>query len=76
MYAEPGAPHNKAHFHVYYQNITAVYSINPVELLGGDLPLRSKRLVEAWAELHAGELAENWEWLQAGRMPYKIAPLQ
>ena len=76
MYAEPGAPHNKAHFHVYYQNNAAVYSIEPIELMSGDLPVRSKRLVESWAELHAGELAANWELLQAGRMPYKIAPLQ
>ena len=76
MYAEPGAPHNTPHFHVYYQNFAAAYSIDPIELISGDLPIRYKRLVEAWVELHTGELAENWQLLQAGRVPYKIAPLR
>lgn len=76
MFAEAGVPHNQPHFHVYYQNFAAVYCIEPIELISGDLPVRSKRLVEAWAELHSGELLENWELLQSGRLPYKIAPLR
>ena len=32
--------------------------------------------VEAWAELHQDELLANWERLQAGRAPNKIAPLK
>ena len=76
MYAEPGAPHHRPHFHAYYQNHTAVYSIDPVEMLSGTLPRRQQRLVEAWVELHRGELLENWERLQAGQLPYKIAPLR
>ena len=76
MFAEPGAPHNRPHFHVYYQNYVAVYSIHPIELLSGNLPLRQKRFLEAWAEMHQGELADNWERLQSGQLPYKIAPLR
>ncbi len=76
MYAEPGAPHHQPHFHVYYQNYAAVYSIESIELLSGELPRRQRRLVEAWAELHQNELLENWKRLQAGLFPYKIAPLQ
>jgi len=76
MFAEPGAPHDRAHFHFYYQNAAAVYSIEPIELLGGSLPLKQMRLLEAWAELHQGELAENWERLQSGRLPFAIAPLR
>ncbi|GIV81295.1 MAG: hypothetical protein KatS3mg051_0649 [Anaerolineae bacterium] len=76
MYVEPGAPHHRPHFHAYYQNHTAVFGIDPVEMLSGELPSRQRRLVEAWEELHQGELAENWERLQAGQMPYKIAPLR
>jgi len=33
-------------------------------------------LVEAWAELHQGELAADWELLQAGRPPKSVAPLR
>ena len=58
MYAEPGAPHHRPHFHAYYQNQAAVYGIDPVEMISGALPLRQQRFVEAWAELHIGELQE------------------
>ncbi len=76
MFAEPGAPHHISHFHAYYQNYMAVFSIDTVELISGDLPHKERRLVEAWAELHRGELIENWERLQLGQLPYKIAPLR
>lgn len=76
MFAEPGAPHHRTHFHAYYQNHVAIFSIDKVELINGSLPSRERRLVEAWAELHQGELSENWERLQSGQLPYKIAPLR
>jgi len=76
IYAEPGAPHHRPHFHAYYQNAIAVYSIDIIESIGGTLPRRQHRLVEAWAELHQDELLENWERLQAGQFPYKIVPLR
>lgn len=76
MYAELGVPHHHPHFHAYYQNHTAVYSIEPIELIEGALPLRQRRFVEAWAELHAGELEEAWQRLQSGQLPFKIAPLR
>ena len=76
MYAEPGAPHHEAHFHAYYQNQAGVFSIDPIQIIGGELPRRQQRLVEAWAELHRGELAENWQRLQAGSLPLKIVPLR
>lgn len=75
MYAEPGLPHHRPHFHVYYQNDVAIYGIDPIECIGGHLPRRQQRLVEAWAELHQTELLENWHRLSSGQMPYKIAPL-
>jgi hypothetical protein len=76
MYAEPGAPHHRPHFHAYYQNQSAVYIIDPVEMIGGSLSRRQQRLVEAWTELHQGELLENWRRLQSGKLPFKIAPLR
>jgi Domain of unknown function (DUF4160) len=48
----------------------------PVEMIAGDLPRRQRRLVEAWAELHAEELALAWQALQAGQLPQTIDPLQ
>ena len=76
MFAEPDAPHHRPHFHAYYQNQAAVISIDAIEIIGGSLSQREMRLVEAWAELHRGELLENWERLQSGQLPYKIVPLR
>ena len=76
MFSEPGAPHHRPHFHAYYQNHEAVIGIDSIEIIGGSLPLKESRLVEAWAELHQGELLENWQRLQLGRTPYKVAPLR
>lgn len=76
MFAEPGAPHHRPHFHAYYQDSTAVFGIDPVESIGGHLPRAQQRLVEAWAEIHREELATDWQLLQAGRAPLRIAPLR
>jgi hypothetical protein len=75
MYAEATAPHHAPHFHAYYQSDVAIFSITPVDLIAGSLPRRQRRLVEAWAELHAQELALAWQRLHAGQLPDPIDPL-
>lgn len=75
MYAEAGGPHHLPHFHAYYQQEVAIYGLDPIALVAGSLPLRQRRLVEAWAELHQDELMANWDRLQEGRGPRKIEPL-
>jgi hypothetical protein len=76
MYAEVGEPHHAPHFHAYYQDEVAIFTIDPIELLGGQLGIRQRRLVEAWAELHQAELQEDWRRLQTGRKPVPIEPLK
>jgi len=76
MYWEPDAPHNAAHFHAYYQGEGAVFSIDNVELMAGNLPKRQLRLVTAWAELHREELIEDWQLVISGGEPKSINPLQ
>ncbi len=76
MFAEPDAGHHRPHFHAYSQNQAAVISIDTFEVIGGHLGQRQTRLVQAWAEIHRDELLENWERLQSGQMPYRIAPLR
>ena len=75
MYHEFGEPHHRAHFHAYYGEHVAVYTINPVDLIAGSLPQRQHRLVTAWAELHQQELQQDCELLQSGRPPFAIEPL-
>jgi len=76
MYRELGDPHNKPHFHAYYQEHTAVFAINPIEMIAGDIPQRQKRLVEAWVEIHQLELLENWDLLLQGKKSHSIYPLK
>ncbi len=59
-----------------FQDDEAIYSVDPVELLSGELPRRQRRLVEAWAELHQTELLADWQQLQAGQVPQPIDPLK
>ncbi len=75
MYPEIEAKHNTPHFHVYYQGDVAVFGIESVEKLVGDLPKRQSRFVKAWAELHKPELLEGWNALQKGCNPMAIKPL-
>jgi len=76
MFVEMGASHHVPHFHAYYQEDIAVFSLDPIELISGRLPKRQQRLVEAWAELHQAELLADWQRLQAGRSPLPIEPLK
>jgi hypothetical protein len=76
MYHEAGQPHHQPHFHAKYQHHLAVYGIPPVELFSGSLPVRQRRLVEAWAELHREELLRNWNLLISGQLPDSIEPLR
>lgn len=76
MFAEPSTPHHTPHFHAYYQKHAAVFTILPIALVAGSIPQRQQRLVEAWAELHQDELLADWNLLDQGRRPARIAPLQ
>ncbi len=76
MYWEAGERHHVPHFHAHYQDDSAVFSLDPVELIAGSLPRRQRRLVEAWAEIHQLELIEDWATLQSGQSPSPIEPLE
>ena len=37
MYWEANAPHHLPHFHAYYQNEVAVFSLDPIEMQAGSV---------------------------------------
>lgn len=76
MFAEPEARHHVPHFHAHYQGCVAVFGVEPVVLLAGELPRRQQRFVEAWAEMHQDELLADWRRLEQGQKPEPIVPLQ
>jgi hypothetical protein len=75
MYAEERSQHHRPHFHAHYQEHSATFALDPLELLKGSLPGPQRRLVEGWAELHLEELLEDWKRLSSGKGPNKIEPL-
>ena len=76
MFAEHGGKHHIPHFHAIYQEYEAVFTINPVEILSGSMPVKQQRLVEAWAEIHQEELQTAWQSLDGGQRPSSIDPLR
>ncbi len=76
MFSEPSERHHVPHFHAYYGEHVAVFSMSPIALITGFIPQRQQRLVEAWAELHEQELLADWALLEQGRKPSPIMPLQ
>ncbi len=76
MYAEAGEQHHRPHLHAYYHGDVVICAIDAIEIVAGSLPLKQRRLVEAWAELHQDELLENWSRLQDGHPARRIEPLR
>ena len=76
MYREKEVRHHRPHFHAIYADESAVFALDPIEFLAGNIPIRQRRFVEAWAELHHQELLEDWLLLQSGEPFNKIEPLK
>jgi hypothetical protein len=74
MYFSPGE-HNPPHFHAYYNEYKASFSLESLEIIDGELPRKQKRLVLAWAELHIDELKADWNLATNGEPVFKIDPL-
>jgi hypothetical protein len=68
--------HGVAHFHARYGGQIAVFAVQSLELLRGELPGRHERLVRQWAALHRDELMRNWELARAGKPLEAIEPLE
>lgn len=67
--------HNAAHFHAFYAEHEASFSLEG-EVIAGAFPSKQAAFVKAWALLHADELAANWELAMSGEEIFRIAPLR
>lgn len=61
--------HGVSHFHAIYGEFNAVFAIESLEMIEGDLPGRAQRLVKEWAGFYQKELLEMWN-----RQEYKQLP--
>lgn len=52
--------HGVPHFHAVYGDAVGVFEIASLSMIEGDLPLRAKRMVLAWARKYQTELTAMW----------------
>ena len=67
--------HNPPHFHVEYNEFRAMFNIESLVIMEGELPSRVLNLVVEWASIHQKELSQNWNSLRQKGSFDKIKPL-
>lgn len=70
------ADHAPPHFHARYGSKEALFDIQTLSMIHGNLSPRVRALVVEWAAKHQFELMENWKKLQKNKSPKKIKPLE
>ena len=68
--------HHLPHLHVEYQGVEAVVTIPDGELIGGDLPAKKLKLLQAWISIHEDEPMADWALAVKGEPIFKIDPLR
>jgi hypothetical protein len=67
--------HLPPHFHAEYGDFEALFNIETLAVVGGELPARAMGLVIEWAQLHRSELRDAWRRAQNLQPAGKIDPL-
>lgn len=75
MFWKDNDKHKLPHFHAYYAEYEAVFTLDG-EILSGDFPKKQAAFVKAWALLHEEDLNANWKLTLNGEEPYRIEPLR
>lgn len=67
--------HLPSHFHAEYGGVEAVYAIDTLDVLRGQLPRRAHIMVIEWALAHRDELRDNWQKARDQQPLAQIDPL-
>ena len=67
--------HNLPHIHIQYAEYNAIVDFNG-NILEGELPVKQRKLIEAWIVLHQDELYANWQLAKDKQNLFKIDPLK
>jgi hypothetical protein len=73
MYYNDHAP---PHFHAEYGGDEAVFMLDTLQVLHGEVPRRVRALVVEWATLHHDELLANWNLARRAVPLRAIEPLE
>ncbi|MDZ7663926.1 MAG: DUF4160 domain-containing protein [Desulfotignum sp.] len=61
--------HPPPHFHAVYGEHLALFNIDTLEMIEGDLPTRARKLVVEWAEKYQDELQTIWKTQEFKKLP-------
>ena len=75
MYWKDNDKHKLPHFHAYYGENEAVFTLDG-EIISGSFPHKQAAYVKAWALLHEEELLANWQLAFNQEETYRIDPLK
>lgn len=64
--------HPPPHFHAVYGEYNALFNIETLEMIEGDLPPRAMKMVVEWATREQSELMKMWNSQEF----YKLPPLK
>ena len=67
--------HSPPHFHAKYGEQEVIVEIESMKITG-HMSKRALNMVQEWANLHRGELMENWELSKKGEPLKRIDPLE
>ena len=67
--------HSAPHFHAYYGDYEASFSLDG-DILAGSFSKKQAAFVRAWALIHEEELRVNWRLASAGEETFRIDPLR
>ena len=68
MYFAPGE-HPPPHFHAIYGEYNALFNLETLEIIEGDLPNRATKMVTEWASMYQKELLEMWNTQDFRKLP-------
>jgi hypothetical protein len=61
--------HGIPHFHAVYGEFNGVFAIETLEMIEGDLPPRSQKLVKEWGAQYQNELLHMWQNNEFKQLP-------
>lgn len=64
-----GSEHNPPHIHVVYGEYSALFDIQTLKMLEGDLPARADAMVKEWLALYKDDLLEMWKTQEFRMLP-------
>ena len=61
--------HPPPHFHAIYGDYNALFNLETLEIIEGDLPNRATKMVVEWAKIYQLELLKMWKTQEFNKLP-------